>query len=94
MKRSFLKHDRQTCHWHCKLHFWIGAYCVLEKSSSYYLTYRLTCYTTLACSLFVDILSPVSSHQCWHELENRARGDMPAANSDRNIEFLRRKFTL
>ena len=34
MKSSFPKHNHQTALCHCKLDFWIGAYHVLEKSSS------------------------------------------------------------
>ena len=29
------KHDLQTWHWHGNLNFWVGAYRVLEKRSSY-----------------------------------------------------------
>ena len=34
----FMKHsDLRTCQWHCKLDFWIGAYHVLQRSSSLYI---------------------------------------------------------
>ena len=32
---SFPKHSVRTWYWHCKAIFWIGAYTVLEKRSSY-----------------------------------------------------------
>ena len=35
VKSSFPKHDLWIWHWHCQPIFWNGAYCVLEKSSSY-----------------------------------------------------------
>ena len=35
MKSSFPKHDLRTYYWYWNLDFWIGAYRVLEKSSSF-----------------------------------------------------------
>ena len=54
LKSSLQKHDLRTWHWHCKLDFCIGAYLVLEKSSShkhiYIYIYSLT--PVMCCGTF------------------------------------------
>ena len=57
MKSAFLKHGLRILYWHCKLNFWICAYYVLEKSSSYiqdtYETYKAHIYMLYICAIYM-----------------------------------------